>query len=107
MIENIEELRTKLQRSGLSKSEVFGNREVDVFKARPVNPIAPQVAEVTHRSSKRVRIQIARRRRPVRKYERLTRNHVRTLTTIDPVSGDDVDWASALHGEDGVELPAC
>jgi len=59
MIKNIEKLGTKLQRCGLPESEIFGNREIHVLEARPVNLIASEITESARGIRKRIGIQIA------------------------------------------------
>ena len=116
MVEDVEELRAKLQCEPFAQRKGLRRREVDIPEAGAINLIASQSPEISEwisggddRIRERIGIQVASRRRPTWQNRVDAGNDVGALIVVEVHAtrvGNDVDRTSGLHGDNGVELPA-
>src|SRR5271157_245339 len=106
MIEDVEKFGAKLQRQGFGQFCILRDGEVRIPKTGSVNLVASQIAEIAGGLLERGRIQVARRRRPIRQNRIHARNEVGPLVIVESAARVDADGPPGLHGDNRVQLPA-
>src|SRR5215831_1849401 len=111
MVENVEKLRAELKAQPVAQGEVLAHGKIIVPEARAKNLVAAQVAEgAIGGLCKGQGIQVAGCGRPVGENRIDAWHNIRPLVKIEGpagvIRGDDADWPTRLHGDDGIQLPA-